>query len=404
MALDTEITGDPASVERASTWLRGTLAPGVDGAADALVAARKSADSDWNGDAGPAFSAQMRTASTRTDELTTLVKKSAASCEQYASRLRTAQDRMAAVREAASAAGLAVHGFTIENPGPGPGDPGPPPTGDLVTPHQVDLYNTSVATFNRHQELVRAWNRAVTDAADVRTDYDTACTALEDDYAGMSGTEWVIEAADIAGESAAGIASTYHAKILRQTANSFKLEYERSLQRIHATDYSQTGHKAFYDDVKVADDLKARANSAAGAADDASKLGKFEGAGKNLSRGLVGLGIGIDLYEGESVPQAVASNVGGYVVGTAAGTGASIAASAAMGAAFGSVVPGVGTAVGAVVGLGVGIFASGAIDSLFENGPDVGEAFDSGVEAVTDTVGAVGDAAGAVGDFVGGLF
>lgn len=69
--------------------------------------------------------------------------------------------------------------------------------------------------------------------------------------------------------------------------------------------------------------------------------------------------------------QAVASGGAGFL--------ASVGAGAATGAVIGSFVPipGVGTAVGAVIGAGVGIFTSGAVDSLFENGPDVGEAFDS---------------------------
>lgn len=58
----------------------------------------------------------------------------------------------------------------------------------------------------------------------------------------------------------------------------------------------------------------------------------------------------------------------------------------------------------AVTSGGVGIFASGAVDSLFENGPDVGAASDSGKDAVTDTVGAIGDGIGAIGDGIGGLF
>lgn len=51
-----------------------------------------------------------------------------------------------------------------------------------------------------------------------------------------------------------------------------------------------------------------------------------------------------------------------------------------------------GTVLGAVVGAGVESVASGAIDSLFENGPDVSEAFDAGTAAFTDTAGAVGGA------------
>ena len=91
-----------------------------------------------------------------------------------------------------------------------------------------------------------------------------------------------------------------------------------------------------------------------------------------------------------------------------AGVGASALTGAAMGATFGSVVPGVGTAVGAVVGTaigaGVAIFADGAIDSLFENGPDVGAAAEAGVEALADTGEAIADGVSSVAGTVGGWF
>jgi hypothetical protein len=57
-----------------------------------------------------------------------------------------------------------------------------------------------------------------------------------------------------------------------------------------------------------------------------------------------------------------------------------------------------------VIGAGVGIFTSGAIDSRFENGPDVGEAAEAGWDAVKDTGGANADGVGAVGGAIGGLF
>lgn len=55
MSLDTEIKGNPASVEAAGTWLTSTLAPQVDSSVDALAEARKEAEADWDGPAGVAF-------------------------------------------------------------------------------------------------------------------------------------------------------------------------------------------------------------------------------------------------------------------------------------------------------------------------------------------------------------
>ncbi len=407
MSLDTEIKGSPASVESASSWLRGSLAPAVESGADALVSARNNAESDWGGLAGPAFSAQMRSGATVTDDLSTTVKAAAGNLDSYAAALRRAQNSMADIRSTASGAGLTVSGFVIENPGAGPANPGPPPTGE-ITPVQADHYNSAVAAFNQHQKLVEAWNTAVADVAEVNSTYDAACSALEDSYKGQDPKEMVVSASDVAGALAASRGTYLHVSILRQTATTFTTEATEALNRMRSTDYTRTGRSAFYDDLHNANRLQGMADDATRAADDAVRGGssatRLSGA---FSKALVGVGIGLDLHDGESVPQAVASNVGGYAVGAGAGTLASMGTSMAMGAAFGSVVPGVGTAVGAVVGLGVGIFASGAIDSLFE-GSDVGEALGDGVEAVTDTVDAVGDgisdAAEGVGDFVGGLF
>jgi hypothetical protein len=408
MSLDTEIKGSPGSVESASSWLRGSLAPAVASGADALVSARSSADADWGGDAGPAFSAQMRSGATVTDELSTRVRAAAGDLDAYASALRRAQNSMADIRSAASGAGLTVSGFVIANPGPGPAAPGPP-SGESITVQQVDAYDGAVAAYNQHQKLIQAWNTAVADVAEVNSTYEAACRALENSYKGQSPGEMVVGASDVAGALAASRATYLHVSILRQTATTFSTEAAEAFRRINGTDYTRTGHSAFYDDIRNAERLQGLSDDATRAADDAVRGGsKFTRLSGGLSKLLVGVGIGMDLHDGESVPQAVASNVGGYAAGAGVGALASVGTSMAMGAAFGSVVPGVGTAVGAVVGLGVGIFASGAIDSLFENGPDVGQAISEGAEAVTDTVDAVGegigDAAEGVGDFVGGLF
>ena len=95
---------------------------------------------------------------------------------------------------------------------------------------------------------------------------------------------------------------------------------------------------------------------------------------------------------GESLPQAVTSNVGGLVAGMVAG--------AYIGGAIGTAIPvpilgtDVGAIAGGLVGAGVGIFTSGMIDSLWENGvdslEDVGGAIVDGGKEVVDTVKDVG--------------
>lgn len=128
--------------------------------------------------------------------------------------------------------------------------------------------------------------------------------------------------------------------------------------------------------------LSEEARAAQEVADDAAKAklpGTLKVGGKMLGGAGVALGIASDLDRGESVTQAVVSQ------------GSSLLAGMATGAIIGSAIPipVVGTVVGAVVGAGVAIAADGAVDSLFENGPDVGKARSSGLGALAETGSAI---------------
>ncbi|WP_146147507.1 hypothetical protein [Prauserella shujinwangii] len=91
--------------------------------------------------------------------------------------------------------------------------------------------------------------------------------------------------------------------------------------------------------------------------------------------------------ERESLVQAAASNGAGLL--------ASIAAPAAAGAVAGAVGgAGIGAIPGALIGIGAGVIASGAVDSLFENGfSDPGGALLDGVNSLGDTASSLVDAA-----------
>ena len=60
-----------------------------------------------------------------------------------------------------------------------------------------------------------------------------------------------------------------------------------------------------------------------------------------------------------------------------------------------------GAAIGGAI---VGIAADGMIDSLFDNGPDVGAAFHEAGDALAETGGAIKDGISSVGSAIGGLF
>lgn len=395
MSLDTEVTGDPGSVESASRWLSGTLGPSVQTGADTLVSARSDADSDWDGDAGRAFSSSMRTAAVRADDLHSTVTDVANAIDTYAAELRTAQNRMVDVREVAAAGGLAVHGFTIENPGAGPTRPGPMTVGPDTPPQAVVAHSEAVAAYDAQQDKIRAWNTALEDARQVRAQLTTAADTLADTYRGLEGPEWVLTAADIAGGAAGGVMA-FNASALRGSANVFRQQAVRELDRALKTNPAHVGRQRWYRNLDDAKRLGSSSDDMARSADDLAK--RSRAVPLKLGGALAVAGIGYDIVSGEDPVQAVASGGGGFL--------ASVGAGAATGALIGTAVPipGVGTAAGAVIGAGVGIFTSGAIDSLFENGPDVGAAVDAGWDAVEDTGEVIGDAAGAVGGAIGGLF
>ncbi|SFB46013.1 hypothetical protein SAMN05216266_112134 [Amycolatopsis marina] len=125
--------------------------------------------------------------------------------------------------------------------------------------------------------------------------------------------------------------------------------------------------------------------AAQGFDDVASKVLKVGKVGGGVLGGLAALGSAAhDVHEAppeerESFWQAVASN--------SAGLAASIAAPAAAGFVAGAVGgAGIGAIPGAIIGLGAGVVASGAVDSLFENGVgDPGGALLDGVNSLDET-------------------
>lgn len=392
MPVDTEIQGSPSSIEGAADWLRGTLGKAVTSGADAMAAARSTAASDWQGETGTAFAGTMGSGVGRVDALAAATSGVAGALEAYAARLGNLQHRMADIRSTAEGAGLTVSAYLVQEPGSGPADPGPPPAGP-ISPAAADAYNSAVTAWNKHQDKIRAYNKAASDAADVRSDLTTAAQGLRDEYRGLEGPDWVLNAADIAG-GFAGAVMEFNASALRGTAGYFSGLAGENLQRLRAN--PGAGLSTLYDDLDHWGQVARNADEMAAGADDLAKASKsipLKGSGA-----LAIAGIGLGIASGEDPVQATASGAGGFL--------ASVGAGAATGAVVGSFVPipGVGTAAGAVVGAGVGIFTSGAIDSLFENGPDVGAAFDSGVDALEDTGGAIVDGAGAVVDGIGGLF
>lgn len=318
---------------------------------------------------------------------------------------------MAEVRRVARTAGLSVSGFLVQHPGEGPARPPDDFTG---TSTEVAAHNESVTAYNAHQDLLRAYVAAETEAARVDRAYAAACQGLQNQYALTDHASWLTSTAEVIGDGAAASwADLIAGKQSRLQAQARALldDAERAIQDMQANPDRYLKRRWFFFQTLDADKLHADRLAIQGRLDEATDLlsrsdalddvrgpGRLAAAGRAL--GALGLGLGVynDYQDGETTTQIAVSQGGSFLAGAAAGAG--------VGAAVGSVVPVAGTAVGAVVGgivgAGVSIFADGAIDSLFENGPDVGAALEEGWEAIEDTGGAIADGVSGAVSAVGG--
>ena len=392
MPIDTEITGTPGSIRSAAAWLEDTLAAAVGRGAEALAASRRLAASDWHGETGDAFVASLGRAVPQVDQVQDGSEQVAGCFRDYAGDLERCQHRMAAIRDDARGAGLTVAGFVVQEPGAGPARPGDPPQDP--TPSQADAYDADVAAYNQHQDLIKTYNGLVERADEVWKDLERAWERVSSKDRALDGASWTFTLTDIAG-GLAGAVLDINGSALRGNAQYFSNLSAEYLTRLR-NQTRVTNATQFYDD------LRHWGETANSSADDAARAAKLLKLGKAtpLAVGgvLTGVGIWYDIeHGGESVEQAVTSNVGGF------------AASVAAGAVVGTVIGGpVGTVVGVVVGAGVGVFTSGMIDGLWESGGDVGDALMAGVDTLADTGGALLDGAsdvgGAIVDGVGSLF
>ena len=421
MSVETQIEGSPSSIEGAATWLRSRLEPKLTAAADAANSARRTAEMSWESVAGEEFVDLARRARDKVDELAGAATTMAGDLDAFAQKLKRSQEQMGDVRTSARGDGLSVIGFVVQHPGDGPARP---PDYFEGTPEEVEDHDRRVAAYNAHQDLLRAYRDAESEAARIDRYYASACRDLQDAYLPGTHAAWILTLGDIVGESAAaviGVNLALNRSRLLQSAEDLVEEATRAVEDLQAHPERYLRRRWFFfqtlDEARLeadrlairgkleeAQDLLRQADELA----DSRALRYLGRAGKILGPLGVGLGVFNDWQEGETTTQIAVSQGVSAGVGVAAGFGASVGTAALIGATAGSVVPGVGTAVGAVVGTvvgaGIAIFADGAIDSLFENGPDVGQAWDEGVEALADTGEAIADGVSSVGETIGGWF
>lgn len=381
--IETCVDGEPASVEAAATYLRGTFAAEIGRSADTVVAARRTATGDWHGLAGEAFAQRMRTSAGKAGDLAAAVRGIADEMDVYATGLRSAQQRMQAVRDDALAAGLVVTGTAVHHPGGGPPPPGALPAD--ADPATIQQHDRAQQIFSAHQLLLAAYENAATDAAEVNREFDFVLDAFVNMLNDLE-QKWFLVVGDlVAGAGVAGVMA-YNSEAMRQRAAHVRESSARFLD-LGRSAPAGTSVAQVHRDADEAMRLRYAADDAARRADDlAARSGSFA---FKAGGALAVTGIAYDVaVGGKPVDQAIVSG------------GVSFAASVGAGAAVGTLipVPVVGTVAGALVGAGVGIFTSGMVDSLYENGIDgVGEAIGDGFEAV-------GGAGEAVGDVFSSLF
>lgn len=375
MPIDTKIEGSPGSVQGAAHWLRISLGTQISHAADQINTAHNTANAGWDGTAGQAFSTKMTGGADKADGLASAASGGAQALDDYAAELQRALKDMHVVRAAAATGGLTVNGDVIEEPGPAPAMPGPPPTGDAVTPASVGAYNDAATAVNRYAALVDTYNVAVRDAESVRARsagaverINTAWTDVR--YKPLFVTSDLVNGAVVANLVKVNASMmSKHAKFLADNAAKYA--------ELARTAPAGASARLIYADVDTA--LAMRTASA----DAAAKAGQMESKGAHFglkAGGAIALaGIAYDIHNGKPVDQAIVSGGVGF--------GASVAAGAVIGTFI--PVPFAGTAVGALGGAVVGIFASGAVDSLYKNGiGGVGDAVKDGLSAVGDVTGA----------------
>ncbi len=395
--LDTTLDADEAAFCDVAASLSGPVTDSLAVSTSALVFARGDRG-DWSGDAADAFRSRMTSVLSSADDATDASARVAAGFQQFADSVGGARVRIDGIRERAAGAGLTLTQTSIVRPAQPPAPPDEL-TG-AVTAAQVRAFDD--ARTARALALARqsAFADAAAEMESTRADLDHAEIDLDRVVSDVDAL--LIPALDFVTGAGIGVLIDEGVVAMRGQAAFLEAASARALATTTlpgAADFSGV----FYSDLDRAAQLAAQSGAVA---DDAARLVRAgKAAGWVVGGVLTGVSIYNDIEAGESTTQAVVSNGGGFL--------ASVGAGAAIGGMIGTVVPGpgnvVGVVVGSVVGGVVGIVTSGAIDSIFENGWDVGDAFENGWNdlrdsgaAVADLVaqgtGAVGSALAAAGD------
>ncbi len=185
--IDTAVEGEVSSVTSAATWLRGTLAANLTGAADDCARGRAIASREWEGDDATAYSSYSRNVLKMTDAHASRVGRAAGAYDAYGARLKAMKTTMSGVRTRAVAGGLQVSGDNILEPPVVPAtvveSGSPEEAAHLKAVAKVDLYNTLSGDTTTAWTDFDQWIQAnlVPDVADAEDDSPVATVLSEVD-------------------------------------------------------------------------------------------------------------------------------------------------------------------------------------------------------------------------------
>jgi hypothetical protein len=369
------VEGSPSSIRAVANYLETDLGGGAREFAAVLPTAVDKIASAWEGLAGDACVDSLRTGHSSVVGINEHATARAGDVRWLADELEAVLATMANVRATARANGIRVAMTTLYRPSVHP---------------QVPVGSVE---FERYEGQMAVWRSATTTVASAKNRWERAVESFSDSWGDNSSSLVGLsnELFSTTATAAALANKAYRLVSQRNLLLNHLASAERSLSLVvDASGKPTVPSSRFYELVDEVDILKTGASTT----DDLLKSGLR--VGSRLAKGLWVLGIAgtgyaiyDDIQSGESVDQAVVSNVGGFLAGV--GTGA------AVGAIVGSfIVPPAGTIVGAVVGgiigAGVGMFTSGAIDHLYENASaGLASTVEAGFQEIGDTFEAAGD-------------
>ncbi len=363
-SLDTKVEGDPARVTSAATWLRGTLAPNLQMAAEDQQDARTKARGCWEGEAASSYQNFAGSLLRATDKHEDRVKRAATSLDQYAAKLQRCLDAMSDIRRRARRGGLVVAGTLIT----------PPPT-EVTGPFASEAAQQAAVTDLT--ERITLWNTLVRDAAEAyQTFTDWVVAEMPGDVADArrkDATDSLLDTLEAALPNfAAGVGGGLAGLALTQLADDY---------RAAAAEFRRRS--------RVAGDPRIRgsADTPAGKStlDDLLKNSKWLGRGGRFLSGPGGIliDVGFGVYEGTQT---------GDWTRVVLTTGASVAVGAGIGLA---VAAGVVTAPAWAVVLAGGALAAGVgwgVGAIYDNWDDITDWSGDTWDGATDAIGGAWDA------------